>query len=321
MATINSLMKHLRANGVHISGSTQKRKLREIGYYHGYKGYRFAGKASNRLPIGDFDEIVALHDFDMGVKSLFYSRLMQVETALKNRVLEAVLAHSPSERFEDVYRSCLTAYKCCGKKAYRAAWSSRLRLRTEVYQLIAANHDRKAVIGHFRDLDRDVPIWAIFEVMMLGTFGLFYSCLHEDIKREVCDGMGMPSGPLDSSSVLKKMIFAFKDLRNAVAHNGVVLDVRFKTGAVHKTVGELLEGEMELQGVDFGDIVDYALMLAYLMAGLGFTKTECKQFLQGFEELLERHRNALPYDIYSQYVKTQTRAKLAAARDFVSQRL
>lgn len=321
MATINSLMKHLRASGVSIAGSAQKRKLRKIGYYHGYKGYRFAGKASNRLPISSFDEIVALHDFDTGVKALFYSRLMQVETALKNRVLEAVLSHSPSERFEDVYKSCLTAYKCRTKRAYRDAWSSRLRLRTEVYQLIAANHDKKAVIGHFRDLDRDVPVWALFEVMMLGTFGHFYSCLHDDIKREVCSDLGMPTGPFDSPSVLKKMVFAFKDLRNAVAHNGVVLDVRFKTGGVDKVVGELLGSEMGLRGVDFGDIVDYALLLTYLMAGLGFTKTECRQFLQGFEELLERYRSVLPYGIYSQFVKTQTRSKLAAARSFVARRL
>lgn len=73
MATINSLMKHLRENGVQISGSTQKRKLRRIGYYHGYKGYRFAGTSLNRLPITDFDEIVALHDFDMRLNRYFMS--------------------------------------------------------------------------------------------------------------------------------------------------------------------------------------------------------------------------------------------------------
>lgn len=50
MATINALMKHLRENGVQISGSAQKRKQRRIGYYHGYKGYRFARTSANRLP-------------------------------------------------------------------------------------------------------------------------------------------------------------------------------------------------------------------------------------------------------------------------------
>ena len=108
-------MKHLRANGIHISGSTQKRKLRKIGYYHGYKGYRFAKSSSNRLPLSDFNQIVALHDFDMRAKALLYERIMTVETALKNRVLEAVLDHSGSEHFDVIYKKSLTAYWCTGK--------------------------------------------------------------------------------------------------------------------------------------------------------------------------------------------------------------
>ena len=35
----NSLMAHLRNEcGISIGGSTEKRKLQNIGYYHGYKG-------------------------------------------------------------------------------------------------------------------------------------------------------------------------------------------------------------------------------------------------------------------------------------------
>ena len=317
MATINALMKHLRANGIAISGTTQKKKLRRIGYYHGYKGYRFAGSSTNRLPLTDFGEIVALHDFDMRLKALFYEYLMSIETALKNRVLEATLEHAGSPRFDIVYRKSLTAYKCRGKDAYKDAWSSRLRLRTEVDQLIARNHETKAVIRHFRDKDLDIPIWALFEVMTLGNFGAFYSCLHDDVKRRICDDLGMPSHNFDSPTALKKAIFAFKDLRNAVAHNGVIIDVRFRTGRGHKSVGNLLKFEMGAEGVGFNEITDYSLLLVYLMAKLGFTKTECKQLLQGYREIVEKYRAALPYNIYSQFIGTQTRSKLDAANDFI----
>ena len=68
--TLNSLMKHLRSSGIAISGSTQKRALKNMGYYHGYKGYRFAGKASNRLPLTDFRQVAALYDFDSKLKAL-----------------------------------------------------------------------------------------------------------------------------------------------------------------------------------------------------------------------------------------------------------
>ena len=46
--TTDSLMRYLRdVKGIAITGSIQKRKLMNIGYYHGYKGYRYINKASN----------------------------------------------------------------------------------------------------------------------------------------------------------------------------------------------------------------------------------------------------------------------------------
>lgn len=326
MATINSLMKHLRANGIHISGSTQKRKLRKIGYYHGYKGYRFAKNSSNRLPLSDFNQIVALHDFDMRVKALLYERIMTVETALKNRVLEAVLDHSGSEHFDVIYKKSLTAYRCTGKHhknakdaktAYKNEWSKRLSLRTVIDRLIASNHETRAVVRHFRDKDEDIPIWALFEIMTLGNFGVFYSCLHDDVKSTICDDLHMPRGNFDPPLTLQRMIFAFKDLRNAVTHNSIILDVRFKTGRISKSVGELLKFEMGTIDVDFDEITDYVLLITYLMARLQFTKTECRQLIQGYREIVERYRGLLPYSIYSQFIGTQTRSKLNAAEAFI----
>ena len=317
MATINALMRHLRDMGVKISGSTQKRKLRRIGYYHGYKGYRFAGSSSNMLPITDFNEIVALHDFDMQLKALFYSPLMSIETALKNRVLEAVLEDAKSEKFDDVFKHSLTAYRTCPRADYKSAWASRLGFRTEIDRLIAQNHDTKDVIKHFRDQDRDIPIWAIFEIITLGNFGSFYNCLNDKVKNAVVTDLNMPTQNFDSAKVLKKIIFALKDLRNAVAHNGIVIDVRFKTASVHRSVGELLNFEIHTSGVTFSDITDYTLLLVYLMARLGFSKTECKQLLQGYEDLIEHYRSVLPYNIFSQFVGTQTRQKLADTAFFI----
>lgn len=326
VATINSLMKHLRASGIQIGGSTQKRKLRKIGYYHGYKGYRFAKRSAHRLPVTDFNQIVALHDFDMQLKSLMYEWLMLVETALKNRVLEAVLDHSGSERFDVVYRKSLTAYKCCSRhcknakearSAYKKEWGKRLALRAELDRLIAANHDKKAVLRHFRDKDRDIPIWALFEIMTLGNFGFFYGCLHDDVKSAVCNDLRMPTGNFDSPIILNKIIFAFKDLRNAVAHNGIILDVRFKTSRIGGSIGELLKFEMGVNDVAFEEITDYVLLIVYLMARLEFTKTECAQLLQGYREITEKYRKILPYPIYSQFMGSQTQGKLNAAERFV----
>lgn len=204
--TLNSLMKHLRDSGIDINGSGQKRRLKNIGYYHGYKGYRFAGKAANRLPLTDFSQVAALYDFDTQLKALFYSRVMAIETALKNYTLEAVLRDAKSEAFEDIWRKSLTDYRSCTGGTYRKAWEKRQRLRGEIDSIIFYNHKSRDVIGHFRDADKDIPIWAIFEVMTLGNFGSFYECLDRRVKTAIVRDIGMPFN-LDSEQRLKDMIF------------------------------------------------------------------------------------------------------------------
>lgn len=55
----DALMRHLRDNGISISGSSQKQQLINTGYFHGYKGYRFFVSSSNRLPFTSYNEINA----------------------------------------------------------------------------------------------------------------------------------------------------------------------------------------------------------------------------------------------------------------------
>ena len=314
--TLNSLMKHLRDSGIDINGSGQKRRLKNIGYYHGYKGYRFAGTASNRLPLTDFSQVIALYDFDTQLKTLFYSRVMAIETALKNYTLEAVLRDARSEAFEDIWRTSLTDYRSCSGRSYREAWERRQRLRSEIDGIIF-DYRKRPVIGHFRDADKDTPIWALFEVMTLGNFGAFYDCLDRRAKTAIVRDLGMPTN-LESELRLKDIIFALKDFRNAIAHNGVIVDVRFKSGSINTGVAQLLKQETGVGKIDFTDITDYVILLVYLMRRMGFTKTECKQLVAGYESILEKYRAELPFIIYSKLIKTSAHGKLTALRQFVS---
>ena len=108
----NALMRHLRARGVSIKGSSAKRKLQNVGYYHGYKGYRFARERRNPLPLTDFDQVLNLYAFDMELKTLFYPRIMQVETSLKSCILDVICAYLAKRgrraTFEVVCSECLT---------------------------------------------------------------------------------------------------------------------------------------------------------------------------------------------------------------------
>ena len=71
----DGLMRHLRENGIAISGSVEKRQLRNFGYYHGYKGYRFFITSNKKIPFVKYSEIIATIKFDSQLKALFYDKI------------------------------------------------------------------------------------------------------------------------------------------------------------------------------------------------------------------------------------------------------
>jgi len=101
--TINGLMRHLRDNGVAISGSHQKRQLRNTGYFHRYKRYRFFKSPQNFLPFVSYDEVYATIQYDSSLKVLFYGKMMYIETAEKNIALESILDNAKSESIQAMY--------------------------------------------------------------------------------------------------------------------------------------------------------------------------------------------------------------------------
>lgn len=311
-------MKHLRDQGISIGGSGQKRKLKNIGYYHGYKGFRFVGDSSKRLPINDFSQIASLHAMDMQIKTLFYPYIMTIETALKNYTLEAVLSYAKSEDFDDIYKNCLTAYRGYHPNTgdYKKSWANRLRLRQTVDGLIFREQDKKPFFKHFRDRGRTIPIWAIFEAMTLGEFGNFYACLDRPIKSAIVADLGMPA-QFDSEALLLSIIFSLKDLRNAIAHNAIVSDVRFKTGGISKNIGKLLKSEAGIDSINFSDITDYVILVVYLLGLLKLPKTDRKRLVSGYEGILLRYKKELPRGIYGHFVRTEAQNKLKLLKKYV----
>lgn len=147
----DDLMRYLRdQKGISISGSSQKRKLMNMGYYHGYKGYRYINTSSNRISYTKFEELVAVYDFDAQLKALFYPNVMLIETAVKNYVLDVLVSSANSENFIDIYNQLLDNYKTFATKGktYKTAYNHqkaeehfkrelkrRLDLRNRIYKV------------------------------------------------------------------------------------------------------------------------------------------------------------------------------------------
>lgn len=101
MLGFQEVIEHLKDTHGLLVDKNQERDLQNIGYYHGYKGYRFIQETSNRIAFTSFSQVVTLNRFDMRLKSILYQRLMFIETALKSYVIEAVLADCGSEDLSD----------------------------------------------------------------------------------------------------------------------------------------------------------------------------------------------------------------------------
>ena len=226
MLSIYQLMKYLR-NTHHINvKSSQTQALRNMGYYHGFKGYRFIREDTNRVNFSSLDEIIALNKYDMRLKTVLYPKVMFIENALKSYVIEALLADSKSENFDVIYNKSLTAYRnyTPGSHAYKTEYTKRMNLKGKINAALVRDYNKRSVVAHFFNNDITIPVWAIFETLALGEFGTLYDCACTNVKLYVSNIMKLPTN-LDSDGMNTKFfIFTVKDLRNAIAHNNVIFD-------------------------------------------------------------------------------------------------
>lgn len=332
--SINALMMYLRdEKNIQIKGSSQKRKLMNMGYYHGYKGYRYIGKPTNQVVYTNFDELSAIYDFDAKLKALFYPNVMFIETALKNYVLEVIVSETNSSSFADVYNKVLDnhkMYSTVGKTfpddksrqraedKFKKALKKRLDLRTRINNIQAkAYGNGNKIANHYLSKDNTLPIWGIFELLTLGEFGTFVSCINEQGRRLISRKLGIRRSDDANAMLTQKLIFATRDLRNAIAHNDVIFDTRFKTGDIDKQIGNAIKNSTGISNVKFETITDYLVLIIYQLKLLGVTKTELRKTINEFEELVEKLRKNIPTNIYVQIIHTDHSSKITQLKKII----
>lgn len=290
--TIDGLMRHLRENGIAISGSVQKRQLINSGYFHGYKGYRFFNTASKRIPFNSFDEVYATIQYDSKLKALLYGKMMFVETAVKSVALEEILKRSRSESIQSLYDNAVSSYTnapaSASEKQRKDMQQKKLNLQNSIQTSLAkAYRADNPKITHFYNNAgySGVPLWALFEIMTMGDFGYLLSCLTYDARDEVSKALGLNLSADTNRELVYRYIYALKDLRNAIAHNAVIFDTRFRSSDPSKAMEQCLKNEIGLPYVNFKTIGDYIILITYYLKLLHVSKTELRAFIREFEKI------------------------------------
>ena len=325
--TINGLMKYLRdEKGILIEGSSQKKKLKNIGYYHGYKGYRYIRKPGNKIPYKNFNELLAIYDFDSSLKALFYPYVMKIETSLKSRVLETMVASIKSDSFVDAYSKLLDNYKTfstAGKsfksmekrqkqeERFIKELKRRLELRNRIYKIQSdAFSNNNQIAAHFLSHDLNMPLWAIFELLTLGEFGHLVSCLNFNCRKTIILDLGIETYEDTNALLPQRIIYAIKDLRNAIAHNDVVFDTRFKSGNIDKQISNVIHNRLNIDNVDFTTITDYLILIVFILTLIDESKTDIKYLIKRYQEIVEKLYNQIPNHVFNQIMNTDYKNKL-----------
>ncbi|MBO5397376.1 MAG: Abi family protein [Clostridia bacterium] len=319
--SINGLMKYLRdKHNIKIGGSLDKQHLKSVGYYHGYKGYRYIKKPSNKLPITDFKEVMAIIDFDNKVKALLYSQVMFIETAIKSYALEIIIQEGKTENFSEIYTNLMTEYKLYSNQSnkYKSAYRKRLDTFNRIQNVIATSYVAdNNIVAHYLKNDESIPIWAIFEIITLGEFGHLISTFDKKIRQDISKDIGLNIAFDSNGKLVENIIFAIKDLRNSIAHNNVIFDARFKNRNIDKTLSKAILSDTNVQNVNFKCITDYVILVTYILKKLKKTNKELIKLVNDYNKLIDELKSKIPSTIFNQIILTDDINKLNDLKKFI----
>ena len=292
--TTNALMKHLRDHEIKISGSTEKRQLKNLGYYHLYKGYRFYKVSDNQINFHDFSKIRRTYEYDIEIKNLLYRWTNFLEIAFKNNILQTTLEFINSSSLRDFYDNALENGSAFPLQSQtdekKKAISNRLQEIKFLQSKILENYNHSnPIICHHYDQNNDVPLWGLFEILTFGDLGNLVRFLKRDLRREISREIGISLNNDPHAKVIEQYIFLIKDLRNAIAHDNVVYDGRFiknsKGRGIRKSCIQHLETETKITNINFSCIEDLLILICYLLKLFKVEKRAIKSLVNRYIDL------------------------------------
>lgn len=315
--TVNALMKYMRnEKNISINGSKEKKQLLNIGYFHGFKGYRFMCDPKQELKYENFEQLMAVYNFDMHLKAILYPYIMSIETAFKSHTLETCVELC-SYVFIEVYNKILNKYEKYDIDSvdYIRALKVKHNIRNIVYTSISEKYncehpqDTNKMITHYKHQGKPVPLWAIFEILTLGQFGIFVSTMNDNASKNLAINLDLYYSNIDEHGrLVQDIIYFLTDLRNAIAHNSIVFDCRFMRQNPPKRIKKLLELEIGIN-TSFKYFDDYIVLIVVILLKLKYSKNEVKRLVRNYLEQTEKLREQVPIDIYNKILGTETKRK------------
>ena len=160
-------------------------------------------------------------------------------------------------------------------------------------------------------------IGAIRIIGLIGRMGVYVDCPDPNSRKKVSKSVGIKVAYDRDGKLLPLIVYALKDLRNAVAHNNTIFDARFKTGKVSLRIAKCISVETGINNITFESIVDYVILISFMMKLLECPKKKIMAFIRLFEKDCEELRGKVSTSIFNTVVYTDTRKKLNLLKKYL----
>ena len=125
-------------------------------------------------------------------------------------------------------------------------------IRDSVHSMLSNSYKHEnSMVSHFYNRGEEVPIWGIFEIMMLGDFAEFLQCLNKGEREKISKTLGMKVSYDTNYQLVANALFTVKSLRNTTAHNNIAFDARFSDRSPNKNLVKWVENETGITNVKF----------------------------------------------------------------------
>lgn len=224
-----------------------------------------------------------------------------------------------SENIQDILKSVVANYNSFPSgtpiEVRKKAQEKKLKLENSIQSAIVKAYSKgNPKVTHFYNNTgyNGVPLWAVFEILTLGDFANLLSCLTFDTRDHISSDLGMNIATVDTSrELVYRYLYTLKDLRNAVAHNAVVFDTRFRSMDPSRAMKQCLKSEFGLPYINFKTIGDYLILICYYLKILKVSKTEIKAFIREFEKITDTYKKSVDTQVSAAVIHPDLAARIA----------
>ena len=175
------------------------------------------------------------------------------------------------------------------------------------------------MVRHFYNRGEDAPLWVIFEIFYLSDLASFFECLNTSTRETILSQLNMFDISIDTNrELLSNILYTIKALRNAVAHNNIIFDTRFKDRKLSHVLKRWTEHETGIQNITLYSLIDYIIIICCLLKRIDFSGLRAKELLHQYKAQNVLLQNSVAPNIYNMIISQNVSVKISALETYLN---